>query len=220
MLKYILFVSAFSYSLFSSAQVHVRDEPRHHNVFENDVIRILDAYIGPGDTTLYHLHNTPSVFIVLANANVGSQLLGGQPQVGANLSGTVTYDKIATPRTHKVWNADTNWFHVMDIELTSKSQKNNIPVLQNQFLKSLFKEQQVNGYDVELKTGNILELPASSTGYLLISKGESGVNYKVNGIPRHRILKAGHYIWVDAESNFSIEPKDNKPANLVLLQLK
>jgi hypothetical protein len=219
-MKYILLVSALIYSLFSSAQVHVRDEPRHHNVFENDVIRILDVYLGPGDTTLYHLHNTPSVFIILSNCIVRSQLLGGQPQKGVNLTGIVSFDSINTARIHRVWNEDTSWFHVMDIELTSKSQKNNIPVLQNRYLKLLFKEQQVNGYDAELKTGDILQLPNSLAGYLLVSKGESVVDYRINGTRRHRIMKAGHYIWIDAENNFSIEPKDHKPATFVLLQLK
>lgn len=220
MLKYILLLSAIGYSLFSSAQVQVRDEPRHHNVFENDVIRILDVYLGPGDTTLYHLHNTPSVFIILSNCIVSSQLPGGQPQKGANLTGIVSFDSINPARIHRVWNEGTSWFHVMDIELTSKSQKNNIPVLPNRFLKLLFKERQVNGYDAELKTGEVLQLSNSATGYLLVSKGESVVDYKINGTRRHRIMKAGHYIWIDAENNFSIETKDNKPANFVLLQLK
>ena len=119
MRKNILLICAFCFSLSSTAQVHVRDEPRHHNVFENDVIRILDVYLGPGDTTLYHLHNTPSVFIIFTNTTVSSQLLGGQPQKGANVTGVIDYDSISTPRIHRVWNEDTSWFHAMDIELTS-----------------------------------------------------------------------------------------------------
>ena len=220
MFKYILLLTAISYSSCASAQVHVRDEPRHHNVFENDVIRILDVYLGPGDTTLYHLHNTPSVFIILSNCTVSSQVLGGQPQKGVNLTGIVSFDSINTARIHRVWNEDTSWFHVMDIELTSKSQKNNIPVLQSQFLKLLFKEQQANGYEAELKSGNVLQLPHSPAGYLLVSKGNIVVDYRINGSRQHRIMKAGHYIWIDPESNFSLETKDNKSANFVLLQFK
>src|SRR5688500_5919065 len=117
MLKFILFISALSYCVFTSAQVNVRDEPRHHNVFENEFIRVLDVHLGPKDTTLYHLHNTPSVFIILTNVNVASQLAGQQPQKGANISGITTYDNMAIPRIHRVWNDDTSWFHVIDIEL-------------------------------------------------------------------------------------------------------
>ena len=219
MLKYILLVSFIPYSLFTSAQVQVRDEPRHHNVFENEFIRILDAYVGPGDTSLYHLHNTPSVFIVLANANVGSQLLGGQPQVGANLSGTITYDKIATPRTHKVWNADTSWFHVMDIELTGKGQREQ-PIIKNENLKLLFNEKEVNGYKAELRSKQELQLPASVSGYLIVSLSETEIDLKSRGKQQHRIMKAGHYIWVEQGENLSFSRGNQSISTFVILQLK
>ena len=80
MRKYLLLIAALNYTILVVAQVHVRNEPRHHNVFENEFVRILDVHLGPGDTTLYHLHNTPSVFIIFTNTNVGSQLIGKQPQ--------------------------------------------------------------------------------------------------------------------------------------------
>src|SRR6188472_3632577 len=169
MLKYILLTTVITCSLFVTAQIHVRDEPRHHNVFENEFARILDVYLAPGDTTLYHLHNTPSVFIVFTNTGVGSQLIGKQSQKGANITGEVSYDNLNTPRIHRVWNEDSGWFHVMDIELTSTKQKKDISVLSEPALKLLFNEQQVNGYNIELKATSNLQLPASAGGYLLIS---------------------------------------------------
>ena len=218
MRKYLVLIGALYSSILVSAQVHVRDEPRHHNVFENEFVRILDVHLGPKDTTLYHLHNTPSVFIIFTNTNVGSQLMGGLPQKGANINGVVSYDSLSTSRIHRVWNEDTGWFHVMDVELTSKLQKGNTPVLQNPSLQLLFNERQVNGYGAELKPGNILQLPASATGYLVISKGESVVDYKLNGITHHRILKPGHYIWIGPGRNFSLQ--GSRAANFVLLQIK
>src|SRR6188508_303115 len=168
MRKNFLLISALCSTILVSAQVQVRNEPRHHNVFENEFARILDVYLGPGDTTLYHLHNTPSVFIIFTNTNVGSQLIGKQSQKGANITGEVSYDNLNTPRTHRVWNEDTSWFHVMDIELTSTKQKKNIPVLQKHVLKLLFNEHQVIGYSLELKAASNIQLPSSAFGYLLI----------------------------------------------------
>jgi len=218
MLKYLFIIIIIHCWFIIPAQMQVRDEPRHHNVFENEFLRILDVYLPPKDTTLYHLHNTPSVFIILANTNVSSQLMGKQPQKGASVSGVVSYDSLATPRLHRVWNEDTSWFHVMDIELTSTKQKGNIPVLKDPSLKLLFNEQQVNGYNIDLKTGNTLELPASLNGYLVVSQTESVVDYTINEIAQHRILKPAHYIWVEAGRNFSL--KGSNTANFVLLQLK
>ena len=220
MRKYLTLTGALYISILVSAQVQVRDEPRHHNVFENEFVRILDVHLGPNDTTLYHLHNTPSVFIIFTNTNLGSQLIGGQPQKGANINGMVSYDSLSTPRIHRVWNEDTGWFHIMDVELTSKLQKGNTPVLQNPSLQLLFNERQVNGYSTELKPGNTLQLPASTAGYLIVSKGEADIEYSVNSKKQRRIMKAAHYIWIHAGNSFSIGPKDNDPANFIILQLK
>ena len=220
MRKCLLLISALCSMILVSAQVQVRNEPRHHNVFENEFIRILDVHLGPGDTTLYHLHNTPSVFIVFTNTNVGSQLIGQQSQKGANITGEVSYDNLNTPRTHRVWNADTSWFHVMDIELTSTKQKKNIADLQNSALKLLFNKQQVNGYNLELKAATSIQLPPSTDGYLLISKSESIIEFKIDEAVQDRIMKPSHYIWIEADKKISIKNMDSKAANFVLLQFK
>jgi hypothetical protein len=178
------------------------------------------VYLAPGDTTLYHLHNTPSVFIVFTNTSVGSQLIGKQSQKGANITGEVSYDNLNTPRTHRVWNEDTSWFHVMDVELTNTKQKKNIPVLQKHVLKLLFNEQQVIGYNMELKAANNIQLPPSANGYLIISKSESFIEFKIDDAVQNRIMKPSHYIWIERGNKFAIKNMDNKAANFVLLQFK
>jgi len=225
MLKYILLTSVITCSLLTTAQIHVRNEPRHHNVFENDFIRILDVHLGPGDTTLYHLHNTPSVFITLANVNVGSQLTGQPPQKGANLSSLIMYDAIATPRIHRVWNDDTSWFHVMDIELIAGQPKNNVALIDTSSLKlktdeitTLFNEKLVTGYKMKFSKGQIMKLPFSRSGYLLVSTGDAFVDITLNGAIQHRNMKAGHYIWLDGKEATSIT--SNSIADYTLLQLK
>ena len=220
MRKYLLLIAVLNNTILATAQVQVRNEPRHHNVFENKFARILDVYLAPGDTTLYHVHNTPSVFIIFANTNVGSQHIGRQPQKGANLVGEVSYDSLNTPRTHRVWNEDTNWFHVMDIELTGTEQKKNISVLQDPALKLLFNEQQVNGYNIELKAAGKMQLPPSANGYLLISKSKSTIEFKIDDAVQDRTMKPSHYIWIEAGNNCSVRNLESQAANFVLLQFK
>jgi len=157
---------------------------------------------------------------MFTNTNVGSQLIGKQSQKGANIPGEVSYDNLNTPRTHRVWNEDTSWFHVMDIELTSIKQKKNIAVLQNSALKLLFNEQQVIGYNIELKAAGNIQLPASANGYLLISKSETVIELNINDAIQDRIMKPSHYIWIEAEKKFSIKIMNSQPANFALLQFK
>ena len=225
MLKYLLLTTVITCSLRTAAQIHVRDEPRHHNVFENEFIRILDVHLGPGDTTLYHLHNTPSVFITLANVKVGSQLEGQQPQKGANISGLVMYDDIATPRLHRVWNDDTSWFHVMDIELIAGQSKNNVELIDASDLKlnddeliTLFNEELVTGYKMRFSKGQTMKLPSSRSGYLLVSTGKAFADITLNGNIQHRNMKSGHYVWLDGKEITTIT--SNAIADYILLQLK
>lgn len=220
MLKYLFAKLILLGWLALPGQVQVRDEPRHHNVFENEFVRILDAYVGPKDTTWYHRHNTPSVFIVLSNCRVSSQILGGQPQSGANVSGDISYDAMNTERIHRVWNEDTIWFHVLDIELVSGKQKNNINIIQNGSLKLLFNEQQVNGYDAELKPGAQLQLPTSASGYLAVSKTTASIDIIINKTRQQRVMKAGHYAWIEPGNSVVIRSKEPKPVSFVILQLK
>ena len=217
--KYLFINFIILCPLILTAQVPVRDEPRHHNVFENESVRILDAYIAPKDTTQYHLHNTPSVFIILANCKVSSQLWGGQPQSGANLSGTISYDSMNTPRNHRVWNEDTVWFHVMDIELTAKTFNNRLRPLNNKSLNLIFNDQAAIGYKVKLPAQGKLLLPSSQAGYLLVSLSDAVADHLIFEVIQHRIMKAGHFIWIEPGMPSSLSVNE-KGASFVLLQLK
>ena len=111
-------------NVICQAQIPVSQEPRHHKVLENDHVRLLDVHIPPGDTSMIHIHATPSVFVVLNNVKTGSQVISEEdhskspiPHYG-NIWFEGFYEK---PRIHRVWNSDTTEFHVMDIELTNKN---------------------------------------------------------------------------------------------------
>ena len=43
--------------------VPVFEEPRHHLVVDTPTLRILDIQIPPGDTTLFHMHNSAMIYV-------------------------------------------------------------------------------------------------------------------------------------------------------------
>jgi len=202
------------------AQTAVRNEPRHHNVFENDYIRILDLFLPPHDTTQFHVHNTPSVFTTFTKTLTGSQLLNDVPARSESTPGSSRYDSLITPRIHRVWNEDTSWFHVMDIELTAQQPHSAPPALQYSSLTLLFHEPLVNGYHLQLEPGRTLDLPASGAGYLLLSMGEGTVEYRNKDMIHHRLMRAGHYIWIDPGNSFSFTNRGMELSSFLLMQLK
>ena len=220
MYKIYFIVFAFHLFLAATAQPAVKDEPRHHNVFENEYLRILDAFLAPNDTTQFHVHSTPSVFTTFTKTATASQLSGGQPVKNISVAGYTWYDSLVIPRIHRVWNEDSTWFHVMNIELTSRKPRSNQRLLQNPALQLLFNEPLAAIYRMQLKAGDQVQLPASVTGYLLVSLGDAIVDYKENNSLQHRIMKSGHYTWVKTNTISSIINFGNTPAAFLLLQLK
>jgi hypothetical protein len=218
MKKYFFVLITTCLGSYAFSQLAVRNEPRHHNVFENDYVRVLDVWIAPKDTTQFHLHATPSIFTTLTKT-ITSALSGEQSVRSISVAGSSWYDSLVTPRFHRVWNDDTTWFHVMDIELVAGKPHINEPVLQSAAMKLLFDEPLVRGYHIELGANANLKLPSSKAGYLLVSLGEASVILQSNGTNQHRIMKAGHYCWIDAGQALSIS-NNSTLATFTLLQLK
>src|SRR5437868_6526105 len=127
--KFLLSFSLILFVTISFAQepVPVREEPRHHVAFKNKYLRLLDVWLPPGDTTFFHIHEIPSLFVILSKTVTGSQAKGEEWVQGTFTSepGHAWYNDFKNgPLIHRVCNADTTSFHVMDIEILSNYNKN------------------------------------------------------------------------------------------------
>ncbi|MBI1782830.1 MAG: hypothetical protein HYR66_15915 [Sphingobacteriales bacterium] len=221
MQKIFFLLAAMVSIITTTAQLPVKNEPRHHNIFENNYVRILDVHFLPGDTTLYHLHNTPSVFINFTRTLVGSQLKNQQPDKSEfSVVGSIRYDELSTPRLHRVWNDDSTWYHVMDIELVAGKPTGQQQLLTASSLKLLDNKPLANIYKLQLKKGEKIVLPATSAGYLLISIGDALVNISVKNKVDRRVMKAGHFNWMTAGDEFFITTENEGDSEFALIQLK
>ena len=113
-----LFVFFILFKFQLHAQVQVSREFHHKNIFENEYVRVLDVRIQPGDTTLFHIHSTPSLFIYFTNTAICTQIKGKEWTKGKNAKGNASYRSfINDTLVHRVSNCDSLAFHVNDIEL-------------------------------------------------------------------------------------------------------
>jgi hypothetical protein len=103
--------------------VMVQDEPRHHQVFHQGPVRILDVQVSPGDVTLYHTHNTAILYVPISLAPTDTQILGQewlgvQPTSKSRFEGLVVAadTSYATkPLTHRVKNVGNRPFRLIAI---------------------------------------------------------------------------------------------------------
>lgn len=110
------------------APVPVFKEPRHHLVVDTPPLRILDIQIPPGDTTLFHSHDSPMLYVPIASSRTRNQVLGGEwsgggavpaptPAVAPERPSRVgtPADYVGKPTTHRVNNMGTSLFRLIGI---------------------------------------------------------------------------------------------------------
>lgn len=213
------FVAALLFSSTAlTAQVPVREEPRHHNVFENQYIRLLDVWINPGDTSLFHIHSTPSLFLHFTNTLVAAQIKGAAWTSANNKAGTASYRSfINDTLVHRVSNQDTALFHVTDIELLSPY-KPGTPISPLPFTV-LFENEKAIAYRLS---------NASLTGQFISGRGPMVAELVAgDDITCHdmvtkttTIIKPGKYLYIEPGSSFYFSATGNKEINMLLFEIK
>ncbi|MEP6595212.1 MAG: hypothetical protein ABJA71_04660 [Ginsengibacter sp.] len=201
------------------AQLPVSLEPRHHNVFENPYVRVLDVHVLPGDTTLFHKHDIPSVFIVLSNAKSGSELISQGAMTNAPVTyGNIWFDGFYTnSRIHRVWNSDTIEFHVMDVELLNKAYKEIDSPLQQKSIRLLFNEKPVRGYSCLLNAHSTINLNERKCPVLVIGINDLNDEVFVND----KLFKQrGDFIFIPEGSKSAFINKGTTDAQLAIFELK
>jgi hypothetical protein len=112
--------------------VPLYQEPRHHVVYDSPSMRIHDIQIPPGDTTLFHTHDTAILYVPIAASRTRSQVLGAEwggggaaaapaaavpapvePARPGKVNSNVTY--VEKPYTHRVNNVGATVFRLVGI---------------------------------------------------------------------------------------------------------
>jgi len=202
-------------------QIPVHEEPLHRPVFQNKEIRILNVLLPPGDTTQYHIHEKPSLFIFFTNTTTGSQLQGREALTGKSTAGGILFENLAPPniRTHRVWNADKDTFHVMDVELLFNETRFVHNVLTLPKLELEINTTWVRAYRLTLLKDDGFTLKNEKHPYILISLNTPLVETKPNGKTQYQTLKQGGFFNIQRRHSFFIKNKSDNVAQFILLEL-
>jgi len=202
----------------ANAQVQVRNEPRHHNVLENKYFRVLDVDIPPGDTTLQHIHSTPSVILFFSNTVTATQLRGQGWVKSTSVAGTALYRDFAKDTTiHRVSNWDTVPYHVTDIELLSAynpgSKHTPFP------LTLLFDEEKAFAYRLTKIEPNRVFFGNHGP---MIAGLVSGDEIILRDMTHNKTIdiKPGKETYIEPGIAFNLSATSSKPVNLVLFEIK
>ena len=213
----ILILTIFS-SLVLFAQVPASEEPRHKPVLQNKYLRLLDVWMQPGDTSLYHIHSKPSLFLPLSNTTVGSQIMGQAWASEKFVIGKAWYRSfLQDTLVHRVSNLSSEALHVTDVEILS-SYHTNPPNIKPLPFPLLFENEKSFAY--QLKRPEFKNQIISGCGPLLaqLATGESVTFHDVLENETKEI-KTGKYLYIAPGATFYFTAK-GKNVNLILFEIK
>lgn len=206
------------YSFTTSAQVQVSKEPRHKNALENKYIRLLDVNIPPGDTSLFHIHSTPSVFVHFTTTVVCSQIKGKEWVTAKNTEGYAWYRSFVNDTlVHRVSNCDTVPFHVTDIEILSSykptTQLNPLP------FTVLFENEKVFAYRLSSSSFNKQIINGRGPMIAELVAGNEVICHDTRNKKSTKI-KTGKYLYIKPGAAFYFSATGKEEINLVLFEIK
>jgi hypothetical protein len=200
------------------AQIPVSQEPMHHNVFENAWVRVLDVHIPPGDTSLFHKHSTPSVFMVLSNTKTGSEVIVEPAKTPGFNDGHIWFEGFYDgPRIHRVWNSDTTEFHVIDMEILNKSPQPIDSPLNRSAFTLLFDEKPVRGYRFSLHAHNNMRVNQRKAPVVLVILANTVGTVTANN---KRFIKRGDYAFIEPGNDIDFINKADADQDFALFELK
>ena len=222
MKKCILFFYLPLLTFYVKAQVPVSKEPRHHVVFENDKVRLLNVLLPPGDTTQYHLHSTPSVFICFTKTNTTSQLIHKEPVEGVSSAGSIWFENLKEPHTkiHRVWNKDSTTFHVMDVELLSKDSGFVQKPLVLPNTKLVVDEPWARVYKLELQKSGKVALKEHSSAFVLTAINKGMISMTKKGAKQNLSLEPGSFFWIEPNESFTLLNPSGTAMQFALIEVR
>jgi hypothetical protein len=215
----ILLVMLVLCSLILNAQVEVRNEPRHHPVLQNKYIRLLDVWLPAGDTTEFHIHSTPSLFVILSKTITTWQEKGKQWIKDSSVLGRSWYRSF-TPDSlvHRVCNADTAAFHVNDIEILSQYDTT-APARKPLPFTVEFENEKAFAYRVTTTSdrSQIINGRGPVIAELVTGKG---IKFHNEGSHQTTAMEPGKYLYIEPGTAFYFSGLDNKGIEMVLFEIK
>jgi quercetin dioxygenase-like cupin family protein len=200
--------------------VPVGQEPRHHVVFQNKYVRVIDARVPPGDVTLFHTHDADNVPVAISGGKMRTELLGGQASESTVESGGVWFAKATY--THKISNIGATPLRFIDAEILAPSGRAaSIPPLVDKVAayKLEIENEKVRVYRVTLGPGETIPLHTHVLPWLEVEVTGGKIAVSPQGHNKQIAeVKPGEFRWQDAGETYSLSNLGDK--NYVAIEIE
>jgi hypothetical protein len=204
--QYILCIVLLFVTLQSLGQapVPVKKDPDHRIVFKNKLVTIIYPRILPGDTTPYHIHETPSVFLIMRDTYVFDQTYGKEGETFFSSKGETWYNEFYKKQTHRIANIDSVDHQSILIELPNEPKAKYPDPLPGLPKPEYF--ERVRIYPLKIGANSSFDLKTSTTPAVVVAyKGDLTMKEKGKTFT----LKSGDIKWVDENTDITLMSEEN-----------
>lgn len=201
------------------AQVQVSEEPMHRPVLQNKYIRLLDVWLQPGDTTLFHIHSTPSLFVYLSGNTISSQIKGESWVKDQAVAGKSWYRSFSPDiLVHRVTNLDSGAFHVNDIEILSSYKgsslsRNSLP------FTLLFENEKAFAWEIISPDFSRQTIRGRGPMVAIVVSGEGITFHDVNK-NQSADIKPGKFLYIESGTAFYFDKEGTGEISMVIFEIK
>lgn len=220
-----VFLFAFLGVVYAQEQaVDAKDELHHRPKFVNEVVRVLDVEVLPGEATLYHTHSLDYPYVMLSTTLLKNDI-PGKAQTDLNIvAGLIGYYRASQGAyTHRFTNVDTTTFRAIGIELLSDKPLGlgAEPLAENTKVKTVLDNERVRGYRLTLAPGELvgpLVLPGRS---VRVAQTAGVIEQSIDGSePKASGLALGQFEWRKTEATFILRNVGDVTIELVEFEFK
>ncbi|MPY92192.1 MAG: hypothetical protein GEV08_03735 [Acidimicrobiia bacterium] len=194
--------------------VEVRDEPRHRRRFEDELVRVYDVLIPPGDTTLYHRHTRDTFYVAVNEATVRDRTWGeDEAREGTALAGTaMCRPHLKRPLVHQVHNLGTAEMRLIGAEIKASPAVTSEAALDAPGHALTLEREPLRVYELALgpgaSTGDIEYRFSSLTVMLTIA---TLLVRHADGAARTMVHAPGDVVWLPGPAQLSITNVGEEP---------
>lgn len=220
---YLFFITQ---TISAQEVVPVHQEPKHHLVYENDTLQVLDVQIPASDTTLYHTHDAPMFYVFISASSTDDQELGdkwrgviatGSPsfetgEVACNL------DYADKPVTHRVRNVGNSLFRLIGV-----INKRNQPVgnvIQNELPGNVETDNQwFHQSRADVAPSESLESNVSNSPIVIVQAEEGKLQVSIGNDSPKLLSSPGDFAVANPSQSFEVVNEGGSPVELVIIRV-
>jgi oxalate decarboxylase/phosphoglucose isomerase-like protein (cupin superfamily) len=223
-----LLIATVALSAQTPNEVEITNEGHHHQVLQNDFVRVFKVEVGPHDATLMHRHRHDYMFISLGPADVSNEV-EGKAAVALKLQDGQT-GFLAGNFAHIARNLAPTPFRNVTIELMQDEKARTAPppkwdeerglqVLHGGTQEILFAKDGARVSEIELQPGGMIPSHHHNGPHLVVAITDLDMRSDIEGRgPTPSQLKSGEVKWVPGGYTHTLTNISKQPAKFVTVE--